>query len=384
MSRFLFVVPPFVAHVNPTVSIASELRSRGHDVAWVTYAAVRGLLPRDATCFAIESAIDDDAVEHLRAATGAPWLAGYKVLIEQVIVPLAEAMLPAVDDAIARFAPDAVVADQQALAGALGARRAKVPFATSAPSAALLTDALDAYPQVRRWVAAQFEQAQRRAQLAPMPDPDCSRELVLLYVTREFAAPERSFPEHFRFVGPALSGRREDEAFAWDRLLPLPRVLVTLGTLFAERGERFLRTLAEALADAPLQVIVSTRAQVPQASGNFLVCEWVPILALYRHIDAVVTHAGTTVCEAFLHGLPAVVAPIAHEQSFYAERAVAAGAAIRVRFNRVTAQELRDAVLAVVQDATYRAAAARVRAQFQAAGGPRAAAEALEGLAARG
>ncbi|MDV9201520.1 glycosyltransferase, partial [Streptomyces sp. Wh19] len=35
MSRFLFVVPPLVGHINPTVGVAAELVASGHAVAWV-------------------------------------------------------------------------------------------------------------------------------------------------------------------------------------------------------------------------------------------------------------------------------------------------------------------------------------------------------------
>ena len=34
MSRVLFVVPPFLSHVQPTVAIGAELVRRGHAVAW--------------------------------------------------------------------------------------------------------------------------------------------------------------------------------------------------------------------------------------------------------------------------------------------------------------------------------------------------------------
>ena len=35
MSRFLFVVPPLVGHINPTVGVAARLQADGHEVGWV-------------------------------------------------------------------------------------------------------------------------------------------------------------------------------------------------------------------------------------------------------------------------------------------------------------------------------------------------------------
>jgi len=51
-----------------------------------------------------------------------------------------------------------------------------------------------------------------------------------------------------------------------------------------------------------------------------------------------------------------------------------------VKFGRVSAEELREAILAVLDDPSYAAGAARIRASFEAAGGAQAAADRLEGL----
>ncbi|GDY39982.1 hypothetical protein SANT12839_008640 [Streptomyces antimycoticus] len=42
--RFLFVVPPLVGHVNPTLGVAAELTARGHQVAWAGMPEVVGRL----------------------------------------------------------------------------------------------------------------------------------------------------------------------------------------------------------------------------------------------------------------------------------------------------------------------------------------------------
>ena len=99
-------------------------------------------------------------------------------------------------------------------------------------------------------------------------------------------------------------------------------------------------------------------------------------------MDAVVCHAGhNTVCESLAHGLPLVVAPIRDDQPVVASQVVRAGAGVRVRYGRMSAKSLREAVLSVLGDPSYRRAAERVRDSFRAAGGARAAADALEALA---
>ncbi|OMI36018.1 glycosyltransferase [Streptomyces sparsogenes] len=109
----------------------------------------------------------------------------------------------------------------------------------------------------------------------------------------------------------------------------------------------------------------------------------VPQLPLLARVAAVVCHAGhNTVCEALWHGVPLVVAPIRDDQPVVAGQVVAAGAGVRVRFGRVTAAGLGEALDTVLYEPGCRAAAERVGASFRAAGGAAAAADHLERLAA--
>jgi UDP:flavonoid glycosyltransferase YjiC (YdhE family) len=109
----------------------------------------------------------------------------------------------------------------------------------------------------------------------------------------------------------------------------------------------------------------------------------VPQLELLPHVDAVVSHAGhNTVVEALAHGLPQVVAPIRDDQPVVAQQIEAAGAGIRVRFGRLRAHELRDAVTAVLDVPSYRQAAERISRSFDRAGGAATAADRLEALVA--
>ena len=107
----------------------------------------------------------------------------------------------------------------------------------------------------------------------------------------------------------------------------------------------------------------------------------VPQLAVLQRVQAVVSHAGhNTVCESLAAGLPLVVAPIRDDQPVVADQVVRAGAAVRVKFSRVRAEALREAIHQVLTDADLRAAARRISTSFAAAGGAPAAASALEAL----
>lgn len=384
MSRFLFVVPPLAGHVVPTVSVARTLAARGHQVAWCCHPRrVRPLLPDDAEILALDDHLSDEVwskmVDRSKRVRG---LESFQFLWEEVLVPLARGMRRGVADAIARWAPDVVVANHQAIAGALEARRAGIPWATSCTTSASVVDALADLPRVKAWVAAQIAALESESGLPPSPTPDLSPHLVVVFSTEALVGADVEWPAHYRFVGPSIQDRPDPTPFPWEKLATCPRVFVSLGTISSEVGEAFYATAVEALRTLDAQVILAAPTElVPDPPPTFLVQARVPQLALLPRVNAVVTHGGhNTVCESLANGLPLVVAPIRDDQPVVAQQIVKAGAGIRVRFGRLSPAALRDAVTRVLHEPGYRQAAERIRGSFSAAGGASAAADALEGL----
>lgn len=381
--RFLFVVPPLVGHTNPTVSVARALEARGHEVAWAAHpGSVAKLLPAGARIFAMPEAAPVELARGVAARSQAVrGAAALKFLWEDFLVPLARSMRPAIDAAVADYAPHVMAVDQQAVAGGLVARTRGVPWATLATTSAGVTDPLAALPQVKRWLADLLAGLEREAGLATTAHGELSPRLVIAFTTAALVGPLERFPPHYRFVGPSIADRPEPTPFPWHALAARPRVLVSMGTVNAEASGRFLDVAIDALADQPLQAIVVS-ADERAAPPNVLVRRYVPQLALLAHVDAVVCHGGhNTTCEALAHGVPLVIAPIKDDQPIVADQVVAAGAGLRVKFGRVGADELRAVVQRVLVEPAFRDAAARVQASFRAAGGAEAAARALEELA---
>lgn len=398
MSRFLFAVPPFAGHVNPTIAVGEELTRRGHDVAWAGHSlAVARLLPAGYPLLPAGDEITLAALEQ----THTRWLnlrgyAALKVLWEDVLIPVGRAMLAGLATAVEQFHPDVVVADQQALAGPVIAQRRGIPWATSASTFAELTRPYAAMPAIEAWVEGLLDAFAIAGGLpaaeARRIDLRFSERLVLSYVTPELAGAVKVACSP-TFVGPAIGARPHDPGFPWGWLDPdgtarRKRVLVSLGTHNAEAGRKFFGVLLEAVAPlaASVQAIVVAPPGAVAAPGgvpdHVLVTERVPQLRLLRAVDAVISHGGiNTVCESLAEGKPLVVAPIRDDQPIIADRVAAVGAGVRVRFGRVTAPELGAAMEAVLDDPSYRAAACGMAAAFARAGGAAAAAEHLEKLA---
>ncbi|WP_040421144.1 nucleotide disphospho-sugar-binding domain-containing protein [Actinopolymorpha alba] len=430
MSRFLFVVPPLAGHVNPTVGVAARLVELGHEVAWAgSPEVVRQLVGPDALVFACALPPLDGT--HAGRPPDLRGVAALRFLWERFLIPLGDAMVPGVRAAVDAFAPDVLVVDQQALAGAAVGAALGIPWATSATTSAELAGPLADMPKVGSWLAALLAEFGARHGVPAGHDPRFSPHLVLAFSTRELVGEIRlealgagpSLPGVLRFVGPSIAPRPEadDGEFPWSWLAspcgsgpgraspvrahpqcgsgpgraspfrahphPDPVILVTLGTVNADVGVRFLDACLRALRERPglRAVVVDPTGGVDGAPPNVLLVRRVPQLALLPHVEAVVCHAGhNTVCESLFHGLPLVVAPIRDDQPVIAQQVVDAGAGIRLRFGRATSDHLGRAIDEVLGQPGYRVGARRVRESFRTAGGASAAADHLVALARRG
>jgi UDP:flavonoid glycosyltransferase YjiC (YdhE family) len=395
MSRVLITVPPLTGHVNPTVSLGAELSARGHEVAWAGLpGVVDELLPSGARFLPVVGDLNqstlDDMQEQGKGLRGAVAL---KFLWEGFLIPYARSTAAAMSEAVGAFGPDALVVDQQDVGGAVVARRTGIPWVTSATTSAELADPLAALPKVDEWVRDQLVALQLDHGLSPsqaaLGDLRFSDQLIIAFTTEALAGPvggrAAASGSVIRFVGPSMVGREDLTPFPWEWLhAPGPTVLVSLGTVNAESGSRFFATVVDALRGARVRaVLVAPPELVPSAAGadNVLVLPRVPQLAVLDHMDAVVSHAGhNTVCESLARGLPLVLAPIRDDQPIVADQVVRAGAGLRVKFGRVSPDELAGALHRVLTEPSFREAAESIRASFVQAGGARAAADAVEHL----
>ncbi|MHA6765410.1 glycosyltransferase [Streptacidiphilus sp. PAMC 29251] len=379
MGRYLFVSLPLAGHVNPMGAVAKELLARGHEVLWAgSESFLRPLLGPEAVIAKIPLRAHRGQADRGMAAAKSRW-DGY-------IVPHAKTTLPGIERAVADFQPDVLVVDQHAVAGALAAHRAGLPWVSIAPTTMELTRPYRALPKVEAWLQGRLAAIWTTAGLPGEPPHDLrfSPHLLIAFTGHALTGP-LEWPDNAVLVGPALAPRPPDPDFPWDWLDPGRRhVLVTVGTLALDLAQEFHARVIEALrplGDSVQAIVAAPDGTVVDAPGHVLVRPRVPVLELMPRLDAVVSHGGlNTVCEALAHGVPLVVAPIKGDQPINAAQVAAAGAGRRVRFASVRPKPLREDLLAVLDDPSYRAAAGRIRDSFAAAGGAPAAARHLEAV----
>lgn len=380
MAKFLFTVPPFAGHVNPTLGLGAALLRKGHEVAWCGFdPSLEGQLPEGGRFLMPDVAISEAETGEIKKeieALGKKVVYGLdslKFLYEDILLPMNFRMLDGIMKVAGSYKPGVIINDHQVFAGAVAAIRKNIPYATSvtAPAAIKRHDSL---PMIHEWEGEKVIDFQEKAGIYGNARRDCSSLLTLVYTSKHFFG-DAWLPDYYQFVGPVIDRKETDCPFDWDRFHATagkPRLLLTTGTTFnLVQKQRFWGKVTEAFADKDIfVVIVSDPGSFEAVPDNFMVCKQVPQLRLLPEVDAVVCHGGhNTVCEALSFAKPLVVLPIAYDQSFVAGCVESSGAGIRLNFNRFTAGQLWDSVRGVLNDTVYAEKAATVRRSFLEAGG---------------
>ena len=188
-------------------------------------------------------------------------------------------------------------------------------------------------------------------------------------------------PQNVRHVGViqpaplAVSVENPDE----------PQVLVSLSTNYFPGQQQTLQAVLDGLAVLPIHVIATTGA-VPvhdlRTPDNAELHQTQPHAEVMPVVQAVVGHGGhATTMLALAHDLPLVIMPMHPmlDQKMIGQSVADQGAAVLLTRN-ATPQQIRTAVLHVLESANARQAAARLGAQLREQGAAAAAADHLLAL----
>jgi MGT family glycosyltransferase len=147
-------------------------------------------------------------------------------------------------------------------------------------------------------------------------------------------------------------------------------VYVTLGTIWNTDLDVF-RLVIEALCDRVNLVVTVGRQNDPATLGpqprGVIIRNYIAQHELLPWCDAVVAHGGSgTVLGALAHGVPLLVVPQGADQWSNAEQIVTAGAGLRLLRDEVSAVAVRDGVMALLSEPSYRRAASSIKEEISA------------------
>jgi hypothetical protein len=295
----------------------------------------------------------------------------------------AGAAIPALVETLERWRPSIVVRETQEYAAVVAAEKLGIPHvrvAIHAPSAE---------NQIFGYAASSVDEHRRAAGLSPDPAGEkLLRETSLTLFPASLEAQGVPLATVFRFrASPPKAPPLPD----WWGALSGPLVYATLGTVVG--GFDMLRTayrpVLDALVDLPIRALLTIGADLPlEALGevppNVHIERFVPQGDVIPHAAGVICHGGSgTVLGALAGGVPLVVAPMFADQPFTAARVAAAGAGIALPTKQATAATLRQALVRVLEEPSFRLEARRLGQEIALLSSVDEAPAALERLGAR-
>jgi hypothetical protein len=281
---------------------------------------------------------------------------------------LAEHTFARLTEVLARDPADLVVYEEMALGGLLAARAAGVPAVSQSIGG-------------RTWIST-FEAAMRPALLAAWhavagstaPPPLDPYGDLLLDICPPSLQP------------PGVAAATPLRPVTWNPPVPAipapvrgdrPLVYLSLGTVPSPNAGDVFRIALEGLLRLEVDIIASLGPTGDPAlpgladprvrSGRF-----VDAATVLAHADAVVSHGGSgTMLGGFSNGVPQLIIPVgAPDQTRNGRAAAACGAGRFLRPAGATPEAVAEAVTALLDDDSYRAAAATLRAEIAAMPAP--------------
>ncbi|MBW2236368.1 MAG: glycosyltransferase family 1 protein [Deltaproteobacteria bacterium] len=364
--RILFTFVGGQGHFDPLVPIARAAEGAGHSVAFGCAPSMRSMVEAaDFAAFALGT--EASSPRERLSLRPADRERESRDLRERFARRAARYRAPLTMALCTEWKPDALVCDETNFGAVVAAERLGLPFAT------VLITASGSF--VRADVVGE-PLNELRAEHSLPPDPELemlSRYLVLSPFPPSLRDPANPLPataHPFRLWQP---GSADDSAPPWRLGLPgKPTVYFTLGTIFNTESGDLLARVIIGLRELPVNLVVTVGRNIdPKELGpqpaHVHVAQFIPQASVLPHCDLVVSHGGSgSVLGALAHGLPSVLIPLGADQPLNAARCADLGVAEVLDAMQAMPERVRAAASMVLDNATYKQNAERLRDEIAA------------------
>ena len=383
MSKIVFFCIPAHGHTNPTLGVVRELISRGHQVWYYSYNALREKIESTGAVFV---SCDDYDMEQKLSPKDAARVGKDLAFSTRILVDTTLALDERVCGDMERLQPDCIVADSMAIWGKAVARKLGIPFVSSTTTFAFNQHSAKIMKQgpgtlLQTMLAMAKSQKQiRRLQERGYPvnsvlDIIGNGENIhtVVYTSPEFQPCSETFSDKFAFVGPSI--RPAVDAIEKKRS---KLIYISMGTVNNDMMP-FYKSCLSALSDTDHQVIMSVGNLVPMEEFRDLpehisVFPHVDQIAVLQHADVFMSHCGmNSVSESLYFGVPLIMLPQTSEQRGVAERVYQLGAGIKL--NRADAVSISKAINKIFAEESYTRNAAELSRGFRRCSGAKGAAD---------
>lgn len=383
MSKIVFFGIPAHGHTNPTLSVVRELISRGHQVWYYSYHALRDKIEETGAVFV--SCDSYDMEQKLSPEDGAR-IGRDTAFSTQILVDTTLALDDKVCTEMAQLEPDCIVADSMALWGKAVALKLGIAFVSSTTTFAFnrhsaqvmkqsvgeLFKLLLSVPKLKKQVKRLQDKGYPVRSFLDIVSSNEDTHTVV-YTSPRFQPCSDTFSDKFAFVGPSVRPAQGRVEKTGEKL-----VYISMGTVNNDRKGLY-RNCIDAFANTDRQVILSVGSLVSvdelgPLPENISAHSHVDQIAVLEQADVFLSHCGmNSVSESLWFGVPLVMLPQTAEQAGVANRVEQLGAGLRL--TGTNAGTIRDAVERVLTDPAYGKKAGEISADFRACPGAKGAAD---------
>src|SRR5215813_10177011 len=351
-----FISLPVFGHLNPMTALARELRSRRHDVVFISLLDTEPFVSRIAKLPFLpccEKDLPSGAMTEV--ARQISLRQGHEALqfTLRSIASMTDSLLDSLPGILEKSGIDALVLDTYHFYMELVPIRLGMPYAHL--SNALHFDysgytplciydwphenTSEARSRNRKGVASFMEilrrtnpraiQYAKEAGIGLNPDSynTISKLTWITQMPKEFDFESSHWSSTLHHTGPFLdpAGRMKED-FPWEKITGQPIIYASMGTLQNGVASVYheIVTAVEKRKDTQLVLSIGDhvdRKQIGSSPDNAIVVNHAPQFALLQRASVCITHAGlNTVLECLLNGVPQVAIPVTHDQPGVAAR----------------------------------------------------------------
>ncbi|MBG9767910.1 macrolide family glycosyltransferase [Bacillus vallismortis] len=390
MAKVLMIGFPGEGHINPSIGVMKELKSRGEQI---TYYAVKEYKEKIDALDVEFREYQDFREDHFgKNATGDE----ERDVTEMICVFLKGCIeiVTHIYDEVKHESYDYVIYDHHLLAGKIIANLLKLPrfslcttFAmneefTKQMMGAYMKGSLEdsphyeSYQQLSETLNTEFQAEIKKPFDVFLADGD----LTIVFTSREFQPLAEKFGDRYVFVGPSITERAGNKDFPFDQIDNENVLFISMGTIFNNQKQFFNQCL-EVCKDFDGKVVLSIGkhmkpSELNDIPENFIVRPYVPQLEILKRASLFVTHGGmNSTSEGLYFETPLVVIPMGGDQFVVANQVEKVGAGKALKKEQLSESLLKETIQEVMNNRAYSEKAKEIGQSLQAAGGSNKAAD---------
>jgi len=328
--KYVVLVMPARAHINPTLGIVRELVKKKHEVIIYNSSEFQKEIENSGATFR-----KIQGLPAFHADIGKNVLTMMEFLINAT-APLIGTMI----QEIQKEKPDYIIHDSLNLLGKIVAKKTHtkaicfVPMFVMTPKVILsfikilLPDFLNICLHLRKLFHIIHKYKELYTQnllISPRFDDifQNKESKNIVFTSKELQPLGKTFTDKYSFVGPIIYTREQNNLKINKTQKPI--IYISLGSIYT-KDVPYYKQWISIFIDTPYQVYLSVgkHVQIRELGNipeNIIIAQYLPQLEILKHADLFITHGGmNSINESLYYGVPMIVMPQINEQRINASR----------------------------------------------------------------